>query len=145
MANKGASMKIECQWNEKLKFTATADSHSVTMDAKAPMGTDGGATPKQLLLMAICGCTGMDVVSLLKKYKQEASSFSIDAEANATTSHPAVFTDINLVFNINGEVEATRAAEAARLSMTKYCSVSAMVSAAVPIHYRVVVNGKRHG
>ncbi len=133
-------MQITCEWREKLTFVGAADKHSVVMDTKAPMGADQGASPKQLLLMSIAGCSAMDVVSLLKKYKQEIASLKIEATAEVSPGHPAVFTRVNLVYLISGDAEGEKASEAVRLSMTKYCSVSAMVSKAVPIYYQVKVN-----
>ena len=138
-------MNVECVWNEKLRFTASADSHSVTMDAKAPLGGDAGATPKQLLLMAVCGCSSMDIVSLLKKYRQDLSDFRVDAEAEVSVEHPAIFKTIDLTFRLSGVIEPEKALEAVRLSQTKYCSVSAMVSRAVEIRYSVELNGEEIG
>lgn len=134
-------MQITCEWREKLSFVGVAENHSVLMDTKPPIGSDQGASPKQLLLMSVCGCSAMDVVSLLKKYKQDVATFVIEATADVANGHPAVFTKINLAYLIHGSIDNEKAIEAVRLSMTKYCSVSAMVSKAVPIYYQVQVNG----
>ena len=58
-----------------MRFTAEVENHSVQMDTKAPIGEDTAITPKQMLIAAICGCTGMDVVALLKKYQQPITNF----------------------------------------------------------------------
>lgn len=139
-------MKLQCTWTEKMKFSAEADSHLVEMDSKAPLGNDSALTPKQLLLASICGCTGMDVVALLKKYKQPLELFQIEAEADLTErKYPAVFKAVKLTFKITGQVDPAKVLEAVTLSQTKYCAVSAMVSKAVPISYVVELNGNNIG
>ena len=138
-------MKIECVWQEKMKFTTMVDAHRVTMDASAPLGSDAGPTPKQLLLISICGCTAMDVVALMKKHKQVFTEFKVEAWATPTDGHPVVFSVLELVFKMIGQVDSERLLEAVKLSQTKYCGVSAMVSGVVPIRYRVELNGSGIG
>jgi putative redox protein len=135
-------MKLETRWKEKLKFTAVADGHEVPMDTRPPLGDDSALTPKHLLLAAICGCTAMDVVALLKKLRQPPESLSIEADAPMTEgSHPHVFSQVRLTFKLTGPLDASKAVEAVRLSQTKYCGVSAMVAKAVPILYTIELNG----
>lgn len=139
-------MNLKCIWNEKMKFTAESEGHKVSMDALAPVGGGSAMTPKQLLLAGICGCTGMDVVALLKKYKQSFESFEVNAEGVVSEGvHPVVFKEIKLIFKANGPVEAAKFLEAVRLSQTKYCGVTAMVSKAVPIFYTIELNGANIG
>jgi putative redox protein len=138
-------MKVECNWKEKLSFTATAGSHLIAMDTTPPLGTDSGPTPKQLILMAVCGCSAMDVIALLKKHKQSVLSFTVDAEASVVNSQPAVFEEINLRYVLTGNIEPALAVESVTLSQTKYCSVSAMLSKAVAINYIVELNGLEVG
>ena len=136
-------MQAKLIWKENLQFTAEAGGHSVLMDAKPPLGQGKGQTPKQLLLAALCGCTAMDVASLLRKQRHDIKHFEITAEAATSREgvHPAVFTAVNLAFRIEGTVEPARALEAARLSQTLYCGIGAMLSRVVPIRYEVFVNG----
>lgn len=139
-------MKLMCNWNEKMKFTAESDSHKVDMDAKSPIGTDTALTPKQLLLAGICGCTAMDVVALLKKYKQPLESFQIEADTTPTQGvYPEIFKNVRLVFKLKGQLDSKKVLEAVTLSQTKYCGVSAMVSKTVPISYTVELNGENIG
>lgn len=139
-------MKLECVWNEKMKFTAKAENHEVMIDTKPPIGGDTALSPKQLLLAGVCGCTGMDVVSLLKKYKQPLEAFQIEIDAPLTEgAYPIVFQTINLVFKLRGAIDPAKVLEAVKLSQTKYCAVSAMVSKAVPITYTIELNGKNIG
>lgn len=129
-----------------MQFTAEAGAHKVVMDTKPPLGDDAALTPKQLLLAGICGCTGMDVVALLKKYKQPLETFSVDADAAMTEGvYPAVFREVRLTFKFNGALDPAKVLEAVTLSQTKYCGVSAMVVKAVPISYTVELNGQNIG
>ncbi len=139
-------MKLKSIWDEKMRFIAQADNHTMPMDTKPPLGADSAATPKQLLLAAICGCTGMDVVALLKKYRQPLAKFEIEAEATVSEgAHPIVFKEVQLVFNLEGALEKEKVLEAITLSQTKYCSVSAMLTKSFPIHYTVKLNSESIG
>lgn len=103
-------------------------------------------TPKDLVIAGLCECTAMDVIALMKKYRQNLHSLEIDAEITSTESgHPSVFTEAKLIFKFQGEVAPAQALEAVRLSQTQYCGVSAMLSKAFPIFYTVEVNGNTEG
>jgi putative redox protein len=135
-------MKLECTWQEKMKFIARADGHLISMDAKSPIGDSSAMTPKQLLLAGICGCTAMDVVGLLKKHKQTLKSLEIHGECDMTEgSHPIIFKEVRLKFKATGAMDSSVLLESVQLSQSKYCGVSAMVSKAVPISYTVELNG----
>ena len=133
-------------WKEKMQFNGIAGEHTVSMDAKAPVGNDTAPTPKELVAIGLGGCTAMDVIALLKKYKTPPKSFRVDLDVQTTASgHPAVFEKATLIFQVEGEVDAEKLNEAVLLSQTKYCGVSAMLSKSFPIEYRVVLNGKDIG
>lgn len=125
-----------------LTFAAKADSnHWVMMDGPEKLGgSSGGARPKELLLMALAGCTASDVVSILMKKRVPMSSFEIQVTANAAEEHPKVFTDIHLEYIVYGNGVTPRDVERAiELSTTKYCAVSAMLKPAVKLthSYRI--------
>lgn len=135
-------MKISCSWKDRMAFVGQEGAHQVAMDARSPLGADSAFTPKQLLLASICGCTGMDVVALLKKYKEPLEKLEVTAEAEVKEGvYPPIFKEIELTFRLGGTLKAEKALEAIHLSQTKFCGVSAMVAKAVPIHYRVELNG----
>lgn len=139
-------MKSAIVWKEGMEFEGVMGSHNVRMDAKPPLGKDRGATPKELVAMGLGGCTAMDVVALLKKHKQPLDALRVDIEIQPTTGvQPMVFEKAILVFTVDGDVEAEKLNEAVKLSQTKYCGVSAMLSKAFPIEYRVVLNGNEIG
>lgn len=139
-------MKVVTRWTEKMSLIAAADGHEVGMDAKPPIGSDSALTPKQLVVSGLAGCTAMDVVALLKKYKQPLESFEIDAEIEKSTGgYPEVFTKAVLTFRFKGALDESRVKEAVTLSQTKYCGVSAMLAKAFPILYRIEINGTQVG
>lgn len=135
-------MKSKIVWKDGMEFDGVAGHHTVRMDAKAPLGKDAGATPKELVALGLGGCTAMDVIALLRKHKQPPQSFSIELDITPSEgSYPAVFSKASLTFAVEGAVEADKLIEAVHLSQTKYCGVSAMLSKAFPIEYRIVLNG----
>lgn len=138
-------MFTSMKWTEKMKFTADCDGHLVPVDAKSPIGDGSAVTPKHLVLVAIAGCTAMDVIALMRKYRQEVKTFTVEADAPMKEGHPAVFKDVMVTYKIHGNVEKEKVLEAARLSMTKYCGVSAMIAKACPINYKVEVNDELVG
>ena len=136
-------MKASLVWKEGMTFGGTVDGHSVQIDAKAPIGKNSGPTPKELLALGLGGCTSMDVVALLRKYKQPPRSLEVEVEIQTSTgAHPIVFEGASLSFKVEGEVEPERLREAVHLSQSKFCGVSAMLSKAFPIEYQIVLNGE---
>lgn len=139
-------MKTTLLWKDAMEFIGTADENAVPMDAKAPIGKGSAATPKEFVAMGLGGCTAMDVIALLKKHKQPPTSFRIEVDIQTSVSgYPAVFEKALITLNVEGDIEAEKLNEAARLSQTKYCGVSAMLSKSFPIEYRVVLNGQEIG
>ena len=134
-------MKTTTTWKEKMLFSTGDGTVSTMMDAKAPIGTGTAMTPKQLFLSAISGCSGMDVVGLMRKEKQDLKNLCIDADAPMSEGYPAVFTKVDLDYYFEGAVAPEKAIESVVLSQTKYCGVSAMVAKHCPIHYRIHLNG----
>jgi putative redox protein len=139
-------MKLIAKWIEKMHFAAEAGGLSVPMDAKPPIGSGVALTPKDLVLAGLCGCTGMDVVALLRKNKQSMEGMEISAEATPREgSHPMVFREVKLIFEVRGPVDRDVLLESVRLSQTKYCGVSAMLARAFPINYEVRLNSETIG
>jgi len=144
---KGAIMHAVLNWKEGMAFEAHTGTQQLLLDAKSPLGKDGGPTPKELVVMGLAGCTDMDVIALLKKYKMLPKSFSVEAEATPSGGgvHPVVFTHNVIKFVVEGEVAADKLLEAVQLSQTKYCGVTAMLVKAFPIEYCVILNGTEVG
>lgn len=138
-------MKVDCDWNGKSNFVANINEFKVQMDAAKPFGNDLAPTPKQLVLAALCGCTGMDVVGLLKKNKQSLVKFRIEAAAEVAASHPHELKEIKLKYMIEGVCDPVKVSEAVHLSQSKYCAVSAMVSRGTSVKFDILLNGKKIG
>lgn len=119
-----------------ITFAGRTDSnHWVMMDGPAGFGgSDAGTRPKELLLLALAGCTGSDVVSILAKKRVPLDGFEIEVTAEQADEHPQVFTRIHLDFVFHGEgIQAQDVERAIELSETKYCSVNAMLRGSVAI------------
>jgi putative redox protein len=135
--------KVYLKQMKGLSLAARGESnHWVTMDGPEKLGgSDAGVRPKELLLMALAGCTGSDVVSILQKKRVNLTDFEINITAQQTEEHPKVFTDIDLEYVFYGkdlkEKDVERAIE---LSTETYCGVSAMLKKAMNINhtYRIV-------
>src|SRR5579863_4968982 len=111
-------------WIEKQRFNGVADSgHSIIVDGDKTTGN----SPMELVLIALCGCTGYDVVSILQKKREPFTSLEVRAEAERATTQPAVYTEIKLIYRVGGKVSHKAVEDAVRLSKEKYCSVSAML------------------
>ncbi len=110
-------------------------NHWVMMDGGPTFGgSEAGSSPKELLLMALGGCTAMDVIPILKKKKVPLQDFQINLSATMQEEHPQVFTDINVEYVFYGEgINKEEVERAIELSTTKYCVISAMLKQSVKI------------
>ncbi len=125
-----------------ISFAGKTDSnHWIVMDGPPEFGgSDAGIRPKELLLVALYGCTASDVITILKKKRVAVEDVEIHVTAEQRDEHPQVFTKIHLEYVIRGEgIHSQDVERAIELSESKYCSVSAMLRATVPItrSYRV--------
>ncbi len=129
---------------EGLAFAAKGDSnHWVMMDGPEHVGgTEGASRPKELLLMALAGCTSSDVVSILRKKRVQLTGYEVHVTGHESEDHPKVFTDIHVEYVFRGEgVKAADVERAIELSTTKYCSVSAMLTSSVNITHSYRIEG----
>jgi len=130
--------KVNTVWKEKMAFESQLGNHVVRMDTTPEMGDDSGASPKQMLLAGLAGCTGMDVVSLLNKMRVPFTNFEMDIEADLTEEHPIVFSEIRLIYKFYGtDLDTAKVEKAVKLSQEKYCGVSAMLKKNSPIEYSI--------
>ncbi|MHB1687001.1 MAG: OsmC family protein [Ignavibacteriaceae bacterium] len=130
-----------------ITFAGKTDSnHWVTMDGPEDFGgSDAGIRPKELILLALAGCTGSDVISILSKKKTPLDDFEINIKADVSDEHPQVFTKIDLEYVFYGKNLNVKDIERAiELSLTKYCGVTAMLQKAVEMThtYRIVEEKK---
>ncbi|MCL5959127.1 MAG: OsmC family protein [Chloroflexi bacterium] len=128
---------------DAMQFRGVGPSgQTLVMDAAEDVGGQGkGPRPLELLLLALGGCTGMDVISILRKMRLDVKGYEIGLQAERAPEHPRVYTSINVEHVIRGRGITPEAVERAiELSDTKYCSVGAMMRKAVPIttSYRII-------
>ncbi len=126
---------IKLSWVQGLEFTVHTAT-GATLVTKSPKDEGPpGISPMQLLLVALAGCTAMDVVALLRKMRNELESTEVEVEAAKAPEHPKVYTDIRLHFTVKGKVRKKDLERAMELSRTKYCSVGAMLEKTARITY----------
>lgn len=137
-------VKVNIDWQGKMKFTGTDEAgNSINMDAPVAAGGDGSApTPLSLVLMAIAGCTGIDVLSILSKMKIKLDNFSMEVEGERADQHPKIFTNINVLYKFKGaDLPRDKVERAVKLSVDKYCSVGHIVNKSAQINYAYEING----
>ncbi|MFT4666230.1 MAG: putative redox protein [Polaribacter sp.] len=129
---------VNTTWKNKMAFDSQLDNHTVRIDTGGEMGDDSGPSPKKLLLASLAGCTGMDVVSLLKKMRVAITGFEMDIEADLTEEHPKVYSEIRLVYRFYGkDLKKEKIEKSVDLSQEKYCGVSEMLKKNSPIKYSI--------
>ena len=123
-------MNISVNWVDGLLMVGKSDSgHTITMDGPPESGGENlGVRPMEMLLLGVAGCTMIDVVTTLKKMRQEVSHFETKINAERATDHPKVFTDIHIQFILKGQnLDEKKVDKAITLSAEKYCSASIML------------------
>jgi putative redox protein len=130
MAMSADNKKIVLNWKGNFRFEAkTEKGLSVNFDAPAKYGgEDTAPTPMETVLASLAGCTSFDVLTILKKKRQNISSYSVETEAERNEEPPEVFTKIHIKYIVTGKNISKEAVERAiQLSYDKYCSVGAML------------------
>lgn len=138
-----AQHEIETQWMGRMQFNALVNGHTIIMDAPEKAGgEDTGPIPKPFVLTALSGCTGMDIVTLLRKAKKEVKDLNIIVTGELSKQPPIEYISIHVLYDfIGGEAFREVALEAVNLSQKKYCGVSHMLRKAIPITWEVKYNG----
>ncbi len=137
-------MKGKVVWNSGMSFTGKLDGFDLIIDADEKVGGNNlGPRPKGLTLLSLAGCTGMDVISILKKMRVEVESFEVATEALLTEEHPKKFKKIKIIYEIKGEnIPVDKVKKAVSLSEDRYCGVSATLKPSVEITSEIKINGK---
>ena len=127
-------------WEGGMVFRIEQDGHTFTLDSSPDWGgTDSGPRPKALLLSGLIGCTGMDVVSILRKMKIEGYGLRISADAEYTEEYPVVFRSIHVTYTFTGTgLPVDRVKHAVELSQEKYCGVSAILARSADLTWEIV-------
>lgn len=133
--------KVAVTWTEDMAFEATVNDHKIILDAiEAVGGKDRGPRPKPLMLVSLGGCTGMDVVSMLKKMRVEYDGLNIEVEGELTEEHPKVYHTITINYIFKGkDLPMEKLEKAVSLSQERYCGVTAMLAKAAKIEHKIIV------
>ena len=137
-------MQATVTWNHKMGFSGETESgHHLAVDAAPENGGDNQAPrPTELLLHAVAGCTGIDIVSILEQMRLTLTSFEMDIEGERADDHPRRFTTISIHYRLEGDLPEDKVRRAIALSKDKYCSVSQSLNAEIEVYYSI--NGVRN-
>jgi putative redox protein len=135
-------MDAQVTWKNNLAFEGKSKRGTpVLLDTSVEQGGGSeGFSPMELLLVGLAGCTGMDVISILQKKRQDITQFRVQVHADRAEEHPKVFTKIIVEYVVTGnQVDRAAVERAVELSANKYCSASAMLSKAAEIEHRIIL------
>ena len=127
--------KMTATWAGGMRFVyQSATGHGLVTDTPVEAGgLDTAATPMELVMLGLLGCTGVDVASILMKMKEPLEGLEVSAEYERAEQHPRVYTKINIKYTAKGLLDEKKLQRAITLSETTYCSVSAMLGKSVEI------------
>jgi putative redox protein len=137
-----ARHEIETQWMGKMQFNALVNGHTIVMDApERSGGEETGPIPKPFVLVALSGCTGMDIMSILHKSNQVIDDFSMTVTGELSKQPPIEYISMHIVYNFTGKESVKKAvADAVADSQEKYCGVSNMLKKALPVTWEIKFN-----
>jgi putative redox protein len=132
---------ISAKWLNDLAFEAEVDGHKVYMDSSQEHGgKNTGPRPKPLMMVALAGCTGMDVAAILGKMREEVEEFTVEVEGDVTEEHPKRFEGMKIIYRVKGKnINRKNVEKAVDLSINRYCGVSANYSQAFPIAHEIII------
>lgn len=136
--------KIIAKNSSGMAFNIEIAGHNITVDASQSFGGKNlGPPPKQLMLAALAGCTGMDVVSLLSKMRVEYRSFILTVEGELNSEHPKKYNKMHITYTLTGRnIPREKVEKAVSLSLDKYCGVAAVYKAALDLTYSIEINSE---
>lgn len=134
--------EIETQWMGKMQFNALVNGHTIVMDApERTGGEDNGPIPKPFVLTALSGCTGMDVIALLRKSGKTVRDFSVRVSGEISKQPPIEYTSVHLIYEFQGDDSVKEdVMRAVTDSQEKFCGVSSMLKKIIPVTWDVVFN-----
>ncbi|MCH8535072.1 MAG: OsmC family protein [Flavobacteriaceae bacterium] len=138
-------MKIQLtkDTNSSHSFTAKNNEGFEVKLSNSSAGKPTGPSPMETVLMAVAGCSSIDIVHILEKQNLSIENLHVDVEGFRRDEVPKVFTQIKLIVQLDGKISASKALRACQLSFEKYCSVSKMLEGQVEILYDLILNGKK--
>jgi putative redox protein len=131
--------KIDCAWKQDMTFEAEVNGFKIMLDAEPAVGgLNNGPRPKPLTLVSLAGCTGMDVISILKKMRAEPEFFNVSVEGELTEEHPKYYHKIHVIYELKGnDLDIEKIEKAVNLSRDRYCGVYALLHAGAEITYEI--------
>ncbi|MBI4759619.1 MAG: OsmC family protein [Chloroflexota bacterium] len=141
-------MKATVVWKENLAFAGETNSgFPIPLDADPEVGgTNSGPRPMELIALGLAGCTAMDVISILRKKRQDVKRFEVRVDAERASEHPKVFTHAVITYVVSGKgVEEAAVLRAIELSATRYCPAQAMLGSVVPMDLRYEIYEEEDG
>jgi putative redox protein len=135
-------MKVCVSWHGDVQFVAESGSgHAVVLDGAPEYGgRNTGMRPMEMFLSGASACTAFDVVTILKKMRQDIVDVKVEAQAERATEDPKVFTSIHLVYKVSGRsLDAAKVEQAVKLSKEKYCSATMMLAASAKVTFEIQV------
>ncbi|MEP7164904.1 MAG: OsmC family protein [Ferruginibacter sp.] len=138
-----AQHEIETQWMGKMQFNSLVNGHTIIMDAPERVGgEDHGPIPKPFVLTALSGCTGMDIIAILRKAGKEVNELNIKVTGELSKQQPIEYIAIHVIYEFKGDESNREAAkDAVTTSQEKYCGVSHMLRKALPVTWEINYNG----
>lgn len=138
------SDEIDLAWTGNMSFSTSVNGHSLVLDADAEVGGENkGPRPKPLMMVALAGCTAMDVISILKKMKVEVESFHVKVSGDLTEEHPKHFQSMHVIYEFKGkDLPMDKLEKAISLSEERYCGVSAVYKKAMPLSSEIRIISK---
>ncbi|OYT16523.1 MAG: osmotically inducible protein C [Bacteroidetes bacterium 4572_77] len=133
--------KVTMKWTKDMSFYADVNGHKITIDATNEAGgNDRGPRPKPMILLALGGCTGIDVVSILKKMRVKLDDFNVDIEASTTNEHPKYYDHFIITYTFKGKnLPMAKLEKAVNLSQERYCGVSEMLRKSSTLDHKIIV------
>lgn len=138
-----AHHEIETQWMGKMQFNALVNGHTIIMDAPERVGgEDNGPIPKPFVLTALSGCTGMDIIAILRKEQITLQELNIKVTGELSKQQPIEYVSMHVIYEIKGNENFKDATmKAVTTSQEKICGVSSMLKKALPVTWEVNFNG----
>jgi putative redox protein len=132
---------VSIQYRENMSFNVSVNGHNMVIDSVREYGgNDEGPRPKSLMLVALAGCTGMDIVSILKNMRIPFDDFRINVDGNVTDEHPKHFDHMHITYIIKGKnIPVDKVNMAISLSLEKYCGVSYSFRIAMKLTHELIV------
>lgn len=136
------SESISVNWLENMAFETEVNGHKLTLDAKSEVGgEDRGPRPKPFMLVALAGCTAMDVISILKKMRVNLDNFNVKVDGDLSEEHPKYYHKMHVTYEFWGkDLPKAKLEKAVNLSEERYCGVSAVYKKVIDVTSEIVVH-----